>query len=462
PCEEQLCPRCATSDQKAQVVDLLLHSTLEEVDLEGTDLDCVLITLRCKHVFTVETLDGVCGLGDYYERQEGTGTDGGGGGGGHWIRSLLPPPGTIKAPVCPQCRGEITSPRYGRVLKRCHLDLLERTVATDTAMRIQQLQGLVRMSSLGGPEKEEMETRLCAHLVYRSDESPNLADTVRVRQVYQQKLQSVNMHTATVLTNQKSKDNEKREGLIVNSLPFALEDFAGSMLAVAYGLPRSMQVAMDGVFREVWKVYGMAYKIAEGKSAHTRAYESGLARLYRREMDRLVQQGAAAGEEDGNGNDNGDNQSSLQERALESAKVAIGMTAPLADRRFQVESVWMLIELRLVVASVVGGTRVYAKVVKDEWDHRPSALSTTIAGIWKVINPFGSTTMTTTTASPSTPSDSASNANAGGGGMRAERVRSFVEFVYASCLLDVALAIRIARESGARRQVLMSELKGMR
>ena len=58
-----MCTICASSDLKDTVVDLLMSRTLGEIDSMADSLDEILITLPgCLHVFTVETLDGVCGM----------------------------------------------------------------------------------------------------------------------------------------------------------------------------------------------------------------------------------------------------------------------------------------------------------------------------------------------------------------------------------------------------------------
>ncbi|KAI5476602.1 hypothetical protein MNV49_007489 [Pseudohyphozyma bogoriensis] len=61
--QHQVCPACATSEQKASIADLIMQETLEEAAKGGATL----LTLGCGHVFTVETLDGHLGLGDYYD-----------------------------------------------------------------------------------------------------------------------------------------------------------------------------------------------------------------------------------------------------------------------------------------------------------------------------------------------------------------------------------------------------------
>ena len=70
----QLCPICAPHELRENVVvDLIMHRTMADLDFESESLDELIITLPdCGHVFTVETLDGHCGLTEYY-RSDGTG-----------------------------------------------------------------------------------------------------------------------------------------------------------------------------------------------------------------------------------------------------------------------------------------------------------------------------------------------------------------------------------------------------
>lgn len=91
-----------------------MQTSLSDVDLEGNGLDTKLITLGCGHVFTVETLDGICELDSYYKKQDE-----------RWLQFALPPTGLPNQPLCPLCRTPIKARRYGRVLKRVDLDMAE-------------------------------------------------------------------------------------------------------------------------------------------------------------------------------------------------------------------------------------------------------------------------------------------------------------------------------------------------
>ena len=81
---------------------------------QGTLDERIITNPDCRHVFTVETLDGHCSMSDYYEQ----GTD------GEWKALKLPAPGYKKPPTCPTCRTAIRTPRYGRIYKRADLDIL--------------------------------------------------------------------------------------------------------------------------------------------------------------------------------------------------------------------------------------------------------------------------------------------------------------------------------------------------
>lgn len=54
PCNSQICPLCASDEEKSVVVDQILWRTLGDIDPDGCILDEMLITLpNCGHVFTV-------------------------------------------------------------------------------------------------------------------------------------------------------------------------------------------------------------------------------------------------------------------------------------------------------------------------------------------------------------------------------------------------------------------------
>ena len=113
PCDIQQCPICVSEEGGQFIVDLIMQRPLADIDPDLETLDELVITLpQCRHVFTVETLDGHCGMTDYYVRGSEYGP---------WLNCKEPPLGYKQPPVCPTCRTAITSPRYGRIFKRADL-----------------------------------------------------------------------------------------------------------------------------------------------------------------------------------------------------------------------------------------------------------------------------------------------------------------------------------------------------
>ncbi|CCA73010.1 related to ECM32-DNA dependent ATPase/DNA helicase B [Serendipita indica DSM 11827] len=143
PCDRQMCHLCATQDQSQVVVDLILGLTIADLDPTSQELDNVTITLRCGHTFTVETLDGVCELGQYYRKHEVT---------GRWLSPIQRLEAFVKTPCCPTCRRPIEAQRYGRALKRGNLDILERNVATTMARELQSMQQELSTISTAGTD----------------------------------------------------------------------------------------------------------------------------------------------------------------------------------------------------------------------------------------------------------------------------------------------------------------------
>ena len=67
----QSCPVCSPPEEKEKVVDLILGQTLGDIPSQARSLDELIITLpKCRHSFTVETLDGHCGMSDFYLRDD--------------------------------------------------------------------------------------------------------------------------------------------------------------------------------------------------------------------------------------------------------------------------------------------------------------------------------------------------------------------------------------------------------
>lgn len=128
-----------------EVVDFLLQRKLNEIDLSSHDVGDRLITLGCGHIFTVETLDGHCGMNDYYEIDVM----------GQFLATKAPPINYQTPPSCPLCRGPITALRYGRVTKRANLDILEQNVASTMSQDLSKISSKVQEVTANMPTIEK-------------------------------------------------------------------------------------------------------------------------------------------------------------------------------------------------------------------------------------------------------------------------------------------------------------------
>ena len=120
----------ARSNAMQQMVDLVMQTTLAEHDID----DSPLIVLPCQHAFTIDSMDGVLAMHNYYTRDEASGS---------WqaprdIRTL--PPDAKPISVCPHCRSPIRNVhRYGRVLNRLDLDVMQKKFTVHITHRATQL-----------------------------------------------------------------------------------------------------------------------------------------------------------------------------------------------------------------------------------------------------------------------------------------------------------------------------------
>jgi hypothetical protein len=106
------CQICASADVKAMEADLIMFSPYSEIDLSETPC----LFLPCGHLFTVESLDGVMAMSDYYELDGMTGMP-------NALRGTLVAFSQDEMKTCPTCRGSLRLlPRYGRIVRRALLD----------------------------------------------------------------------------------------------------------------------------------------------------------------------------------------------------------------------------------------------------------------------------------------------------------------------------------------------------
>jgi len=300
PCALQQCHICATRDEKGKVVDLILGLTLSDLDPSSSDLDNVTITLSCRHTFTVETLDGICGLKQSYQWDDNT---------GHWLKPTLPAESSIKTACCPTCRTPIDAYRYGRVTKRSNLDLLERNVATTMARNLSNIH-----QSFANIDRKGLENSLVSGAAL--DSSFSIAEGVlkRVEKASTRQLSDVN---------------------VTSALPVR---FLGPQMAQICGLPKSDCQKWKLAIKPLQQIYSMALALSITRTAHVAAYQAAFSMLYEQALDSARQAPHPT--------------IKPEVYALEVAKTKVGMAPPRADTRFQVEAIWTTIDVRLLLASL--------------------------------------------------------------------------------------------------------------
>ncbi|KAJ6499128.1 hypothetical protein C8R45DRAFT_981206 [Mycena sanguinolenta] len=308
-CTIQTCPICAPADVKEDVVDLFLYRKLEDVDPTAGTLDELLITLpKCRHVFTVETLDGHCGMSDFYTRE---GTD------GKWLQLRSPNSGgeTRAPPVCPTCRKAITSPRYGRVFKSADLEVLERNVISKASQNLHKVQ-----TSISGIAKSAIVDALKREAVQLSipSSSPDKKE--------QQKLAQKRARARKTALNSSEE------------LPVSLD-----MLSPSSGELHAVAPAIAGAWKRAThrlsNIYADAMKVAKARSAHLDAWEAAFSCLYEDEMNRSLADPTRAPRKP-------------EEYAMRMARMKVGLPHPRGDKRFIVEALWAGLTARFILGDL--------------------------------------------------------------------------------------------------------------
>ncbi|KZT72216.1 P-loop containing nucleoside triphosphate hydrolase protein [Daedalea quercina L-15889] len=300
-CSIQVCPLCLDEETKeTMVVDFIMQSTLAMLNPEGDALDELLITLpACRHVFTVETLDGICALHEYYMRDEAN---------GRWKELRAPPSGFLKPPACPTCRSAITAPRYGRVFKRADLDILENNVASHMSRSLGHFQGDVDALS-----KDQLVTRL--------QEAATKA--------------TVQKHPASIKLCQK-KQTALLKSTRYSPVPRSALDPANAELhAISAGEAQLWKKCTQ----KLLNAYSGLVNVASTRSAHLQAWEASFSYLYQKEMDSAAQDPIHAPR-------------NPHEFAMRAARMGVGLPQPRADKRFVVEAIWTSITLRLLLVEL--------------------------------------------------------------------------------------------------------------
>ncbi|KAG8872870.1 hypothetical protein FRB97_007276 [Tulasnella sp. 331] len=323
-----ICPDCGPAAAKEQVVDMIGGAKLSEMDPHGEELDNMVITLSCKHIFTVETLDGICELQKYYSQDHND---------GRWVDLAPPPEGLQQAPTCPLCRGPINSLRYGRVFKRADLDLSEQNVANSARRSIQDVVRRVERFDVGR-SIEKLKISL-GRMKY-----PDAAEKQNAKKVKTPRFQPPALNTASLL-------------------PVDVESF-GDQAGSHFPLPAEAVAAWKNVVQMLLSAYQQVVRVAENRPTHVQAYEAAITTLHHRyltEFERhpeLLKEGIKPHEE-----------------ALKQAKRRCGLPAPpRADMRFRVEAFWVTIQIRFLMVQTaqdgidsVGDRSKGFMMVRDAW-----------------------------------------------------------------------------------------------
>lgn len=284
-----------------------MQTSLSDVDLDGHGLDSKLITLKCGHVFTVETLDGICELDSYYKRQDE-----------RWLQFAPPPTGLQNHPLCPLCRTPIKARRYGRVLKRVDLDMAEQNVANQCRSTLRHVSD--RVSAF-------KDTDQAIRRVRRELSGLPLGDFA--------------IPAAGPASPHSPVDCEfipKAEPLPVKSARFGLE------IKDRHQLPEPLAIAWNNAVKAILRAYDQACTVASTKSAHVRVWEAAVAALHHRYMAEPHRfEGTSP-------------LFTVQEATLKKAKKDCGASSvPKADQRFRVEACWTTIHIRFLLLEVAHG-----------------------------------------------------------------------------------------------------------
>ncbi|KAG8869904.1 hypothetical protein FRB97_000632 [Tulasnella sp. 331] len=286
------------------VINALLYAASRpgEMNTHAEELENMVITLSCKHVFTVETLDRICELEKYYTQDQH----------GHWADLSPPPEGLRQAPTCPLCCVPINSLRYGRVFKRANLDLSEQNFANSARRSIQNVIRRVKWFDI--------------ERAIRDFKTPLVNTT------FQDARQKKDVRTPRF----------QRPFLDKASLLPVDVKLLGDQVGSYCPLSGEVVTAWNNVAQLLLSAYEQAVRVAESHPAHVQAYEAAVASLYCRYLGEfehhpeLLKEGIRP-----------------QDQALDQAKRHCGLLAPpRADIRFRVEAFWVTINIRFLMLRI--------------------------------------------------------------------------------------------------------------
>ncbi|KAK0443139.1 uncharacterized protein EV420DRAFT_1649417 [Desarmillaria tabescens] len=303
PCLQQKCIECLLDDDKMDIVDFIMQRRLIDIPIGSDDISDRIITLDCGHIFTVETLDGHCQMTDYYEIDVM----------GSYTGMKAPPTEFQRPPNCPTCRAPITARRYGRVLKRANLDILEQNVASMMSQRLAEIVPSIETLSNGLEELVAQAKKLKA--------APNFE-----------------CHPA----DKFERLVEERKSFMTGKADEVLDHgmLTARSMVTRHGLSESEARSWMGIVVDLHRVYKKVTDVTKTRSAHVRAYESALSTLYRLELANLAADPPS------------DIRVPPEHIAMSNVDRKIGQPPHKADRRYHLEAFILSVELRLMLGSV--------------------------------------------------------------------------------------------------------------
>ncbi|KAK0211877.1 hypothetical protein IW262DRAFT_1280087 [Armillaria fumosa] len=305
PCLQQKCIECLSDEFKIDIVDLVMKRSLAEIPIGSEDVSDRLITLDCGHVFTVETLDGYCRMTEYYEVDKM----------GSYTGMKAPPVEFQRPPTCPTCQSPITARRYGRILKRANLDILEQNVAGMMSRRLAEIVPSMEALSDGLVGLEARAKKLEVAPDFRCLPADEFGDLVERR---------------------NRAMTEKADEVLSHEM------FTATSMVTQHGLSDFEAKSWMGIIVDFHRVYKKVANITTARSAHVRIYETALSTLYRLELEHLA----------------ADPPSEIlrtrpERMAMRIVDRKIGQPPYKADRRYHLEAFILSVELRLVLGSIV-------------------------------------------------------------------------------------------------------------
>lgn len=344
-----------------------MQRELKELDPSQETLDEMTITLPgCKHTFSVETLDGHCRMSEHYQVDSG----------GKYI-GIVPSHSSAELrqpPTCPTCRQAIRSPRFGRVYKRADLDILERNIAFSMSRNLSAAREIFDKAST-----PDMRNVLVSGLKVLEDEIAKDDDR-----------EGVDSEERVAEEKAKVLDSSQRAPIIWADID--PRNAMHSINPIAVG-------KWSHATRRLREAYHKATIIANTNSAHSIAWDASFASLYRHEKESYVENPESAPRRP-------------EEHAMRVARMKVGQHKPLADQRYHVEAIWLMLDIRFRMIELA-----------NSW------LSTTR-------DPLNAFTVTPAFK---------------------HRWLQYVSFLVSSCEKDSKLAFDIAGDSGSQKQALRSK-----